>query len=268
MAAKRGRKKGQLSGLKSQINPKEPTAEIISKLEHGHTESQTVALLGLMETLGFDYNDLRKRKVFNDAKLAAGKYVLQQTVDALFRWHEAEHSRAFSTKDDKWFEGQAAAIRAIRTGELQPHLFDAAVCYACAMMVWAQRAKSQKNSISLQRLREQRQRDIARRKLFGIDGRNINPEVAEQIERERERQRKMTKAQRAERMRKRDKQLLMDKEKLEAIRQRIKESDFHPFIAAFRRFNGSMTMRSRYHLWRRKIYTVLLTLHQRGSTCG
>jgi hypothetical protein len=76
----------KLSGLKSQINPaKELISEIISKLRYGHSESLTVALLGSMEKLGLDHNDLLARKAENDARLAAGEYVLQEPLDALDR---------------------------------------------------------------------------------------------------------------------------------------------------------------------------------------
>jgi hypothetical protein len=71
-------------------------------------------------------------------------------------------------------------------------------------MVWAQRAKPQKNTA--QRWREQRwqrERNIAKR----MHGREINPKVAGEMERERKRQLTMTDSERAERIRKRDEQL-------------------------------------------------------------
>jgi hypothetical protein len=83
-----------------------PTGEIISKLEHGHTESQTVALLGLMEELGWDYNDLRERKAVNDARLAAGKYVYNSRLMRFFvgtkpsiRGRSARETTSGSTDD-------------------------------------------------------------------------------------------------------------------------------------------------------------------------
>jgi hypothetical protein len=151
-AKKKSRKKRhtKLTGLKAQLkvahrNPNEPKRGIISKLEHGHTESQTVALLGLMEELGWDYNDLRERKAVKDARLAAGKYVLQQPIDSLFGWHEAEYSRAFSTRDDEWFDRQSKAIRAFKTGKLKPHPFDVAVGQMCEPALWANRVRQKQS---------------------------------------------------------------------------------------------------------------------------
>jgi hypothetical protein len=66
--------------------------------------------------------------------------------------------------------GGASEIFSSGASEIQPHLFDVAGGYACAIMVWAQRAKSQKNTVQRWRdQREQRERAIATR----MHGRDI-----------------------------------------------------------------------------------------------